>query len=122
MVKWLLIFIHIWQQEEAQQSSEKEEVKESKGDKEKKKEEFFDGKTEVGTNHTVTFVVIPEFTLLKKKFVHNLVLKVLIDEILQFIVHVLEKLPLHIMNIFFRWPPSKLIVQTAMCHVIQIWN
>lgn len=65
MVKWLLIFIHIWQQEEAQQSSEKE-VKESKGDKEKKKEEFFDGKTEVGTNHTVTFVVILEFTLLKK--------------------------------------------------------
>lgn len=62
----MLIFIHIWQQEEAQQSSEKEEVKENKGDKEKK-EEFFDGKTEVGTNHTVTFVVILKFTLFKKK-------------------------------------------------------
>lgn len=97
----MLIFIHIWQQEEAQQSSEKEEVKENKGDKEKKKEEFFDGKTEVGTNHTVTFVVILKFTLFKKKIVHNLVLKVLIDEILQFIVHVLENLPLYISWIFF---------------------
>lgn len=52
----MLIFIHFWQQEEAQQSSGKEEVKENKVDKEKKKEEFFDGKSEVGTNPIVTFV------------------------------------------------------------------
>lgn len=44
----MLIFNDIWQQEEAQQSSGIEEVKENKGDKEKKKEEFFDGKSEVG--------------------------------------------------------------------------
>lgn len=52
----MLIFNDIWQQEEAQQSSGIEEVKENKGDKEKKKEEFFDGKSEVGTSPIVTFV------------------------------------------------------------------
>lgn len=75
----MLIFIHIWQQEEAQQSSGKEEVKETKGDKEKKKEEFFDGKSEVGTNPIVTFVHvdIPNFILFVwKKIVCSLLLKI----------------------------------------------
>lgn len=61
----MLIFNDIWQQEEAQQSSGIEEVKENKGGKEKKKEEFFDGKSEVGTSPIVTFVhvAIPKFCL-----------------------------------------------------------
>lgn len=38
-------------------------------DKEKKKEEFFDGKSEVGTSPIVTFVnvAIPKFILFVKK-------------------------------------------------------
>lgn len=67
----MLIFNDIWQQEEAQQSSGIEEVKENKGDKEKKKEEFFDGKSEVGTSPIVTLCTcsysIVLFVCLKKK-------------------------------------------------------
>lgn len=42
-------------------------------DKEKKKEEFFDGKSEVGTNPIVTFVHVAIVCL--KKIVHSLALK-----------------------------------------------
>lgn len=58
-------------------------------DKEKKKEEFFDGKSEVGTNPIVTFVHVA-IVCLKKNCTQFSSQSFLIDEMLQF--NVQEKL------------------------------